>query len=530
MPHLNRSIRSVEGIVPVGLLACQLLCVLLLVSSLAWGQAVVPSKGDGSAAAPYEFSEVGHLRWLQEQVAKGTLHDAYFIQVQDIDCQGQPLQPIGASSHEFTGHYDGQAYQVLNLTITQEHTQYVGFFGIIGEKATVQNLHLTVHSITGGESVGGLGGLLKGGALLNCSVRAASAAAPGITGDRNVGGAIGRLVNGRLNDIYTQVPVRLTDYAHPSDVGGLVGHGEQSDDALVSCYTLSYVYAPEAAEGVGGFIGRQVASKPLSRFWDSYAAGAVLNSTTGAVRPTGAFFGVVEGSNVQIRNCYYQSAHHGKTVSDGYVDGSYCVYPVDSATFVSGLQSGELKLGAAYSLAQGNYPYHTTMWGQVRYNIQGTGQAQLLTQDGQVVPDGSFWFIGTVLNLRVTPPADGTLEEIRFGRTYLAPYFLPKSCRVTMGDNTLYAKFSLASAVEGEAGKSIEVFPNPTCGIVRIETRYRWRHFTLHSPAGQLMRQGDSSLEGALVLDLSGLPPGLYALILWDKEAGCCTAKILLEP
>lgn len=507
-----------------------LLVLLSCVVVGARGQGVAPLRGDGSEVAPYELTSVGHLLWLQAQVAQGALQGAYFIQTQDIDCRGVALQPIGASSHEFTGHYDGLAHQIANIAISNEHNQYVGLFGILGEGAMVQNLHLTVDRITGGEFVGGLAGQLMGGLLLNCSVRAAGPGAPGVTGDRHVGGAIGRLVNGRLVGIYTHVPVRLTDHARAADVGGMIGHAEQSDGALESSYTLGPVYAPADAEGVGGFIGRQAGGVAQSRFWDLYAAGAVINSSTGAIRPTGAFFGVVEGASLELRNCYYQSTHQGQPVTDGYLGGSYQVTPLDSTTFVSGEKIGGLNLGADYSFAKGYYPFFAAMWGRLSYRIEGDGQAFLTTSEGELVPDGSYWFIGTVLNLHVTPPSTGVLEEIKFGQTYLAPYYLPSHCVVRMGDNTLYAKFATATAAEGAYGQAVRVFPNPTRGYVHLEMPPIWREFALHGPTGQLVRQGDCLGVGTLVIDLTGLPPGLYTLRLQGAGAMPYVTKIVLQP
>lgn len=107
----------------------------------------------------------------------------YAVLTDDIDLGGFPFAPIGVSSHELSGSFDGQGHTVSGLNVS---AQYAGLFGVIKD-AEIRNVVVqgTVASTSSGSGdAGGIAGApsarrtsLKTAAMRPTSPAAATSAA-----------------------------------------------------------------------------------------------------------------------------------------------------------------------------------------------------------------------------------------------------------------------------------------------------------------------------------------------------------------
>ena len=117
---------------------------------------------------PYIISNRNHLynlAWLQYMgmYNKPNIQQKYFKLKNDIDMSGITLPPIGTDDYPFLGHFDGNNKTVSNLVVsndnplqnssdfgmtkptsnnlqTTEQPEIVGFFGVVGQSPTIDDL------------------------------------------------------------------------------------------------------------------------------------------------------------------------------------------------------------------------------------------------------------------------------------------------------------------------------------------------------------------------------------------------------
>lgn len=111
---------------------------------------------------------------------------ANYVLVNDIDCQGQPLEPIGSDLNPFSGTFEGNGYTISNFRIhfvtpdmPTEQNFDIGFFGKI-KNASIKGLNLDdcVISAVGSKTtgihfvnVGALIGLAESSTIVDCNAR-----------------------------------------------------------------------------------------------------------------------------------------------------------------------------------------------------------------------------------------------------------------------------------------------------------------------------------------------------------------------
>ena len=147
------------------------------------------------------------------------------------NCRG--FMPIGNSTTNFTGSFDGAGHKITNLYIKRENTSYVGLFGYVNN-AEIKNIGVTDAYIVGSNYVGGLIGFSGSfGSVSN------SYATGAVTGGGVVGGLIGRSSgSGSVSNSYATGAVTGTGNA----VGGLIGESGGSG-------SVSNSYATGACDG-----------------------------------------------------------------------------------------------------------------------------------------------------------------------------------------------------------------------------------------------------------------------------------------
>jgi fibronectin type 3 domain-containing protein len=197
----------------------------------------------------------------------------------DTDSAAQNFQGT-----EFTGVFDGNSNNVLNLSIDGgSTTDWVGLFGNIGEGGEVKNLGIVDCDISGNNKVGGLCGF-NGGTLSSCystGVVRGAGSVGGLCGENAgsimfcystvsasgramVGGICGYNTSGSISFCYS------TGSASEAQqwAGGLCGYNNSG--TISSCYATGAVSGDDE---VGGLCGRNYNGTISSCFWDTETSG-----------------------------------------------------------------------------------------------------------------------------------------------------------------------------------------------------------------------------------------------------------------
>ncbi len=265
-----------------------------------------------TAAAPEKFviTSVGDLQAFADAVNKGDYDgktDAVVTLDADLDLAGIAWIPMGDTSHDFAGTFDGQGHTISNLTIGTADApitgELAGLFGVV--EGTVKNLFLDEVSVNAnvGYYVGGLVAYAVG-PIENCHITKLDmdAVASG------VGGLIGYATSG--NSIYgCSVSGEIAVKSGCPGVGGFIGSMGKNAQITYSGATVSVTAPKERSTNAGGFIGRgngERAARAIVK--NCYSKGAV---TGGAY--AGGFTGSMAGMDIQ--NCYATG-----NVTDAFVE------------------------------------------------------------------------------------------------------------------------------------------------------------------------------------------------------------------
>lgn len=127
------------------------------------------------AAGTYSISTVEEMVKLQEMQNIGYIGaDAEFVLANDINMGPYTItngwEGIGRSGRGyFTGTFDGNGYEIQNMTVNEPTTDALGLFSCLG--GTVKNLGITYARVTGNTNVGVLAGVaLDTATITNCYV------------------------------------------------------------------------------------------------------------------------------------------------------------------------------------------------------------------------------------------------------------------------------------------------------------------------------------------------------------------------
>lgn len=145
--------------------------------------------GSGTQDKPYIIKTGEQLAFLAQQVNAGTAYSGnYFKLSNSINLAGKPWTPIGNSSKQFKGKFDGNGNRIYGLKVDSESSD-AGLFGYAGEGSEISNLSVIEADIATSQSkAGAICGYLNSGTISNCSVVGGSVSAGttrsgGICGD-----------------------------------------------------------------------------------------------------------------------------------------------------------------------------------------------------------------------------------------------------------------------------------------------------------------------------------------------------------
>ncbi len=286
-----------------------------ITSTLFFAQTADQPSGTGTSGDPYQIATINNLYWITQNSADW---DKYFRQTADIDAStsstwdsGNGFSPIGNSTTQFTGEYDGDNYTISGLTIDRTSTQYVGMFGQVESSGNIFDLNLTSVDIAGLGHMGALVGENKG-TISNCSV----AGTVSCTGEW-LGGFAGSNNGGSITNSNSSCTVTATNSvyeydvnnsnSYPHNAGGFIAVN-RNNGTIDNCYatgnvsTSGHVDYGNTLNTVGGFcafVGTYEDDGGLTTISNCYAEGTV----TGQGENVGGFAGIINPF-CEISNCY----------------------------------------------------------------------------------------------------------------------------------------------------------------------------------------------------------------------------------
>ncbi len=215
----------------------------------------------------------------------------HYVLAQDIDARATQqgggmwrangFSPVGKEGHAFSGRLDGQGHVVRGLGIHSDTLHDLGLFGRT-DHATIVNVGLEQVDVRNGQRSSSTTGGLVGHATntLLDKVHAAGT----VSGLGNVGGLVGRLISGDVQNAY------FDGTAQGSIAGGLVG--QMNDGSISYSYATGLVRgdAPGLNAMAGGLVGWNAGKLSFSH---------AANKVEGVPGQVQGWYGAVLGYNDQ---------------------------------------------------------------------------------------------------------------------------------------------------------------------------------------------------------------------------------------
>lgn len=310
--------------------------------------------GAGTLLSPYEIATLENLYWISQNSSSWS---SYFEQAADLDLDSYSDWPvIGDDATKFTGSYDGQGFEIANLSINKPLIANVGLFGHIGIGALIENVGLRYVSIKGARGTGSLVGRVTGDEstlIEKCYTESGTVtgngATGGLVGSNNSYSAVENTRPSTSNDpslkptisqCYTNVDVVWSKSGRGDKIGGLSGCNQKG--VIINCYTKGSVTADNSEgsladpaddtnnERVGGIAGC------------TYLRGEIINSYSSSTVDAVNYNRI--GGLVGFRNLPGGSY-------DGYVTNSYWDTTIESTDNGEGTAYNtlEMKVESNYS-------------------------------------------------------------------------------------------------------------------------------------------------------------------------------------
>ncbi len=279
-------------------------------------------QGTGIIGDPYLVANCVQLQEVSNNLS------AYYELANDIDCSdtenwngGKGFDPIGDVNNAFTGTFDGEGYEISNMTIDRaddtfgqglDDESYVGIFAY-ALNATIKNIDVVSSKVKGHIYVGGIVGYEADSTLENLTFNIGTTdndCDPGHCvwarfGEFG-GGIVGYMNGGTITNVATAGPVKGSGIL----IGGIVGHMENA--TLTDATSSSNI---DGGEYLGGIVGRAMGST----ITDAHATGNVLVVEEQTSGKQGGFGGGLVGiaDGVDISN----SSATGTVIGLGNIGG-----------------------------------------------------------------------------------------------------------------------------------------------------------------------------------------------------------------
>ncbi len=343
--------------------------------------------------------------------------DKNYLQVANVNLSGfanwDTLGNFVSWSGGFEGFFDGNGYEIANLTIVRGEEDNVGLFNYV-DGAILNNIVLMDVDVLGSDYVGALVGLSWDTWIVNCSVSGGI-----VKGNEYVGGLVGEAMDNEIANTYSTVTVEGDDAA----VGGLIGNNGWNN-LLVNSYASGNVTAAEwivgglaglneheiinsyatgnvhGSQRVGGLVGWTDAT-----IENSYATGSVSDSGNGEI---GGLVGRTQGGD--IINSYALGNVNGSGSSwavGGLVGWNQSTI---SFSYAAGSVDGDGAVGGLIGFNQGSAS--NSYW-----DIEITGQTESDGGDGRNT--AAMKSLGTYSSWNIATQNDVTQDEFGWNENYI---------------------------------------------------------------------------------------------------------------
>lgn len=203
--------------------------------------------------------------------------NGHYVQTQDIaftlsdyPSASKGWAPIGSQTAPFTGVYDGQNHQILQIMSSGSFgsSGETGLFGVVKD-ATIQNLGIVDGTFSNSTYLASFSGKAYDATFINCYANntvdgkdtAAGFVAHGentffrqcfnmgdISGSNDLGGIVGVLKSGSIDTCFNAGSITSTGYLSTTDnIGGIVGdmgdYKSPTDDTIRNCYSTGSVFS-----------------------------------------------------------------------------------------------------------------------------------------------------------------------------------------------------------------------------------------------------------------------------------------------
>ena len=194
------------------------------------------SGGSGTPGDPLLIKTKEDLTTFAYYICNNKISNTVSVKLyNDIDCEGLTnFAPIGYGNYFFDGTFDGNGKSIKNLTITDNAGDCVGLFRILGEHGMIKDLTIDNLTLSGGNSssndIGGLVGVLNGGAISNCTIKNSTISCKNNTQSPTVGGLVGQMSSGSITNSTVQactvnaVTQDTWNSGAQANAGGIVGN------------------------------------------------------------------------------------------------------------------------------------------------------------------------------------------------------------------------------------------------------------------------------------------------------------------
>jgi uncharacterized protein (TIGR02145 family) len=251
--------------------------------------------------------------------------DKNYMQVADIDLSSYPnWDPLGDNTNRFNGIYDGNYYNITNLTIDRVNNSRQGLFGVISGNAEFHNVILLNADVIGYQDVGGLIGL-------------------SINGDHQV-----------ISNCYVEGNLFAEDYG-----GLIIGYGNDYQSLTISnSAAYGTVSINDTSGGVlAGSLSVSSSSKPNKAIIDNCYASGNVQGVGSEGTSLGGFIGVIARGGTErstITNSFSRAnvtTGRSSTIIGGFIGymesvDAVNIYATGSVTGPSGARGG--LIGSAY--------------------------------------------------------------------------------------------------------------------------------------------------------------------------------------
>ena len=311
---------------------------------------------DGSKDHPYEIFTATQLETFRDLVNRGGAGaSAHAKLMNNIDLSsvcganagesGQSVSwtPIGNSSSQYRGTFNGNGHTIENLYINNISSDYQGLFGRVNG-GTVKDLTVS-GNVSGDRHVGGVVGYNSSGTVTGCIFSGSGS----VSGDRCVGGVVGDN-RGSVENCYNTGAVNSSG----NYVGGVVGYNIGS---VTNCYNTGTgsVNGSADSSNVGGVVGLNRGTVE-----NCYNTDSVSDGTTRG--------GVVGQNSGSVKNCYFLQTTEVNDKLQGIGGGSGTssnVEPRTADAFHSGEVAWRLQAGQKAAGEEDPIPQ---VWGQSNLN------------------------------------------------------------------------------------------------------------------------------------------------------------------